>query len=481
MPTETSQNQATQAQPSPERPNILWICTDQQRWDTIASLGNPHIRTPNIDRLANEGVAFLNAFCQSPICTPSRSSFLTGMYPSTVHGCGNGNDRWSEAAPLVTKLLADSGYECGLVGKLHLAGCHGRIEPRPLDDGYSVFHWSHSHRDIWPEGHAYADWVKERGGSLGDMYEEKGYMKPELHQTRFCADKAIDFMETERDQPWLMSVNFFDPHVPWDPPPAYRDRYDPAKMPEPLFRESDLAAQAKLSGVDFQTEARDPESFQAKEKIAAYYAMIEQIDDHVGRLLDSLERSGQRDRTLVIFTSDHGEMLGDHGLLTKGCRFYEGLTHVPLIVSWPGQFQEGVRKEALVELTDIAPTLLDVAGLESSERMAGHSLRSLLEGSDDVHRQFVRCEFYQALSLLAPGGDDWEGSHATMIRTERFKLVVYHGHDLGELFDLENDPGEFENLWDEPKYGDIRFELMKTLLDQSAFSVDRGTDTTCIF
>ena len=105
------------------RPNILWICTDQQRWDTISSLGNECIRTPNIDRLASEGVAFLKAFCQSPICTPSRSSFLTGMYPSSVHGCGNGNDRWAEAAPLVTKTLADSGYRCGLVGKLHLAGC----------------------------------------------------------------------------------------------------------------------------------------------------------------------------------------------------------------------------------------------------------------------------------------------------------------------------------------------------------------------
>ncbi len=379
----------------------------------------------------------MNAFCQSPICTPSRSSFLTGMYPSTVHGCGNGNDRWAEAAPLVTKILADSGYRCGLVGKLHLAGCHGRVEPRPQDDGYAVFHWSHSHKDIWPEGHAYADWVKEKGGDLGKMYQEKGYMEPELHQTKFCADKAIEFMEENAGQPWLMSVNLFDPHVPFDPPQAYREKYDPDSVPDPLFRESDLEAQRKLARVDFQVVASAPESFQAKEKIAAYYAMIEQIDDHVGRMLDCLEKSGQRENTIVIFTSDHGEMLGDHGLITKGCRFYEGLVHVPLIFSWPGVIPQGIRKTALVELTDIAPTLLDYAGLKKGERMVGHSLRRILEGEADGHRKSVRCEYYRALSLIAPGREDWEGSYATMIRTDRYKLVVYHGHDTGELFDLK--------------------------------------------
>ena len=463
------------------RPNILWICTDQQRWDTISSLGNECIRTPNIDRLANEGVAFLKAFCQSPICTPSRSSFLTGMYPSSVHGCSNGNDRWAEAAPLVTKTLADSGYRCGLVGKLHLAGCHGRIEPRPEDDGYSVFHWSHSHKDMWPEGHSYADWVKGKGGTLGEMYQEKGYMDPELHQTKFCADKAIEFMEENAGHPWLMSVNIFDPHVPFDPPQSYLEKYDPESVPNPLFRESDLASQKKLAGVDFQVLASDPESFQVKEKIAAYYAMIEQIDDHVGRMLDCLNRSGQREDTLVIFTSDHGEMLGDHGLITKGCRFYEGLVHVPLIISWPSVISQGIRKRSLVELTDIAPTLVDYAGLEKGERMIGRSLRRLLESEFDAHRKFVRCEYYRALSLLAPGREGWEGSYATMIRTDRYKLVVYHGHESGELFDLEKDPGEFNNLWSDPDCNEIRFDLMKAMLDQSAFAVDLGSELTCVF
>ena len=154
-----------------ERPNILWICTDQQRYDTIGALGNPHIHTPNIDRLVGEGLAFTHAYCQNPICTPSRASFLTGMYPSSVHACMNGNDRWADAAPLVTKLLADAGYDCGLAGKLHLSGAAGRIEPRP-DDGYRVFHWSHHPYDDWDEGHDYADWLRAQGNDPSILFED---------------------------------------------------------------------------------------------------------------------------------------------------------------------------------------------------------------------------------------------------------------------------------------------------------------------
>ena len=309
---------------SPKPPNVLWICTDQQRWDTIGALGNRHINTPNIDRLVAQGTACTNAYCQSPICTPSRASFLTGCYPSTVHGCSNGNEYWAEAAPLVTKLLADAGYCCGLAGKLHLAGTAGRIEPRPRDDGYTVFHWSHDPRDQWPEGHAYRDWVAARGKHLGRTCAELGYHPAELHQTTFCADQAISFMEFDWHQPWLMSVNIFDPHSPFDPPPDYLERYDPASLPPPAYRPSDLPAQEKLTGVDFQNRAQDPAAFDAQQKIAAYYAMIELIDDNVGRMLAALERTGQADNTLVIFTSDHGEMLGDHGLLLQGMPLQRG-------------------------------------------------------------------------------------------------------------------------------------------------------------
>jgi arylsulfatase A-like enzyme len=462
----------------PLQPNILWICTDQQRFDTLRALGNEHVRTPNIDRLVKNGVAFTHAYCQSPICTPSRASFLTGKYASTVHASMNGNDYWDEAAPLVTKLLKDGGYDCGLAGKFHLAGAAYRIEPRPQDDGYRVFHWSHDPNDRWPTGHGYGDWMRSQGHNLTELHKRPEGIPAELHQTTWCTDRAIDFIREERTGPWLMSVNIFDPHAPFNPPKEYLDRYDLETLPGPYFRESDLSSQAKLAGVDFQNPPRRPEEFNARWIQAAYYAMIELIDDNVGRMLDALEESGQLENTVVIFMSDHGETLGDHGLLLKGNRFYEGLVRVPLIFSWPGHFPTGVISDALVELTDIAPTLLELAGLPPIEGAAGRSLLPILTGEAEPHqhREFVRCEYYRALNPDGPGRDegDFHIHFGTMHRTRRYKLCVYHGHPVGELFDLEADPWEFENLWDDPAHAPVRFDLLKASFDALVHAVDLG-------
>jgi len=461
-------------------PNILWICTDQQRHDTIGALGNECINTPHIDRLVREGTAFSHAFCQSPICTPSRSSFLTGMYPSSIHGCCNGNDYWAGAAPLVTKLLSDAAaYDCGLAGKLHLAGAHGRIEPR-ADDGYRVFHWSHDARDQWPEGHAYAEWLKEQGHDLGEFNKAAPDVPPELHQTSWCADMAIEFMHEEREDPWLMSINIFDPHSPFDPPQEYRDRYDAETLPAALSSSGDAAAREKLGPVD-GVAVIDAE--RAREVKAAYYAMIELIDTNVGRLLAALEESGQREDTLVIFMSDHGELLGDYGLVGKGCLFYDALVRVPLIFSWPGHFGAGVVCDSLVELVDIVPTLLALAGVEAPERMQGRSLLSILEGRDDgsPHRPFVRSEYYRVLNPDAPGREHLQGTYATMIRDVEHKLVVYHDRDIGELYDLQKDPGELENRWDDPDYAAVRFRLLKSNFDALALAVDIGPKQVTTF
>ena len=456
-------------------PNILWICTDQQRHDTIAALGNPHIRTPNIDRLVRAGAAFDHAFCQSPVCTPSRASFLTGRYPSTVHGTCNGNTVWGEGAPLISKLLSDAGYDCGLVGKFHLAGGYARLEPRPLDDGYRVYEWSHAPRDDWPVGHAWRDWVQAQGHDLATLCADPTHFPPELHRETWCTTRAIDFIETERPpgQPWLLSLNYYYPHPPFTPPQEYLRRYNPADLPGPLFRESDLVAQQALSAIDFQTDVRRPEDFDARSVQAAYYAMVEQLDEQLGRLLASLERSGQRENTLILFMSDHGEMLGDHGLLMKGCRFYEGLVRVPMLWAWPGHIQAGLRSSALTELTDIVPTLLELCGLDAPEGTQGRSLWPILRGAAAAqqHRDFVRCEFYRALRDDARG---FRGTYATMYRDRRYKLVRYHGHDLGELFDLQEDPGEFDNLWAEPDRAQLRLQLMQRSFDALAFAVDTG-------
>jgi arylsulfatase A-like enzyme len=245
---------------------------------------------------------------------------------------------------------------------------------------------------------------------------------------------------------------------------------DVERMPLPLFQPHELETQLAFQGIDHQTQTPiSPEDYDARGMIAAYYAQIELIDDQVGRLLDELEASGQRENTLIIFTSDHGEMLGDHGLRLKGCRFYEGAVHVPLILSWPGHVRQDVRSSALVELTDLVPTLLDVVGQPVPDAVQGRSLLPILSGkaAPNVHREFVRCEYHDAL-------DRPFASHANMLYNGRFKLVLYHGHEIGELYDLEQDPDEYENLWGQPGIASLQAKLTKQLFDAVMLATDPG-------
>ena len=465
------------------RPNILWICTDQQRYDTIGALGNPYVSTPNLDALAETGVAFERAYCQSPICTPSRASFLTGMYPSSLRVNRNGNPAFPDFPPLISKRLSEAGYDCGLIGKLHLTSAFGRIEQR-ADDGYTYWQYSHAPRDDWAAGHDYADWVRMRGADLAELIKDEGGVPAEYHQTTWCAEKTIEFIQADRSCPFFASVNIYDPHPPFNPPQAYRDLFDPAVVNAALFRESDLEQQSKLAEVDFQSEARRPDQLDisspilpqspasslieprtsgerdARTLIAAYYAMIKLIDDQLGRIMAALESSGKRENTIVIFTSDHGEALGDHGLIQKGCRFYDGLVRVPLIWSWPGVFASGLRSPALVELTDIVPSLLEICEQPIPEYISGRSLLPLLTGilSPERHRDYVRSEYIDALDLP-------DASVASMYFDGRHKLVRYHNHGLGELYDLVADPGEFVDLWDSLDHLDLKIGLLQRSFD----------------
>lgn len=461
------------------RPNILWICTDQQRFDTLQVQGNSHINTPVLDDLWRSGTAFTHTYCQSPICTPSRASFLTGTYPSKCHNTRNGNNSFINRFPLITKLLSQAGYDCGLIGKLHLASAYGRIEPR-TDDGYRYWCYSHAPRDDWEVGHDYADWVQEHGYLLEDLLKDPAETPSELHQTTWCAERTIEFIREARstDQPWLACVNIFDPHPPFNPPQEYRDRYNPTKMPGPFFRSTDLIQQQKLSAVDFQSVGQHPDKLDLNDPVndaqslqAAYYAMIELIDHQVGRILNELKNSNQSEHTIVIFMSDHGEMLGDHGLIQKGCRFYEGLVRVPLILNWPGTFPEGIVSNGLVELIDLAPTLMEISGNSVPDWMQGNSLLPIATGvsNPNHHHDSVLCEYFDAL-------DEPNSSRATMYRDQRYKIVIYHNHGLGELYDLEQDPNEFKNLWNDPTSAALKSDLVLKSYTASMNATDVGTE-----
>ena len=481
------------------RPNILWYCSDQQRFDTIAALGNPHIHTPNLDRFAAESAAFTHAYCQSPICTPSRASFLTGMYPSAVGVNANGYERFPahHAERLLPRRLRDNGYDCGLIGKLHLASAMNRREER-VDDGYSYFQYCHDHKFGEP-GNSYVEWLEAQGiepdsilqrreftsaasyrqagtkpgfGGLSVPTPENDNVPPHLHQTHWCTEKAIEFMGRERDSdtPWLLSVNPFDPHSPFDAPWEYWRRYDAESLPGAYFQASDLQRQRQLEAVDidFQTRAHHPDSLRHKEVQASYYAMIEFVDHEFGRLLDWLDATGLRENTIVIFMSDHGEALCDHGLLLKGCRFYEGLTRVPLMISWPGKIMPQ-RSDALVELQDIAPTLYELLGMDVPAWTQGQSLADGLRSGMGDHRDFVRCEYFGAIYYP-------DQTHATMYRDRRWKLTIYHQKDACELYDLENDPWEHHDLSQAPDYADVLQDLIRRSFDAAIYATPAQTD-----
>jgi len=478
------------------RPNILWLCTDSQRWDTLGCYGNRFVRTPAADRLAAEGVRFDHCYAQNPLCQPSRGAFLTGRYPVANRLRMNGQDMpESEGPRLVTHRLAAEGYRCGLSGKLHLRACDARLkmggpewwrEKRPLneylvreerlDDGYDDFNWDHAPNPDNPHSD-YRAWVRGQGREIQyppreDCAWVQHGMPDELHQTRWCADHAIRFIRQNQGRPWLFSFNCFAPHYNFNPSgeflAPYLDRLE--EIPLPNYVEGELAtkpasqtafAQRKRWNADDMT-ARDHRMIRA-----AYWAMCDQVDFHVGRILDALEASGQRENTIVIFTSDHGEMLGDHNLYLKGPLLYDPAIRVPLIVSWPGVIPAGVESGALVELSDLAPTIMEATTGQIPAAMQTQSLWPLITGAApaDHFREDVYCEYYNS-------NPDQPPQYITMVRDHDHKLAVHHLLDTGELYDLRRDPGENHNRWADPAYAETKSRLLARLAGRMAMTCD---------
>lgn len=463
--------------------NIVWFCADQLRWDTISGYGNPHIRTPNIDRLMATGTTFERAYSQSPVCTPSRASFLTGRYPKSARSSINGNKIFSRDETLVTKTFRDNGYICGLTGKLHLTSSSAKDHQElRTDDGYSFFEWSHMGYDLWNPGvNNYMDWLCEKGVDWHDVYKApvidwpptsnypipsriKG-MPDDDHQTTWCIEKAMEFIKTSvaenSARPWCISINPFAPHPPFDPPEAFKQRLRAEDMPLPLWKDGELDNKPQ-SQKDAYYEGGQSGMLRSsvgvtdsekQENTLEYYALVEHLDHQLGRLIDYLETSGQRENTIVMFMSDHGECLGDHGLFWKGGFFYECNVHVPLIFSCPGLIQQGLRSNALVELMDVAPTILELVDLPVPQYMQAKSLAGIVTGKSDshFHKECVYAEYYYS-ALLS------NKVYATMYFDGRYKMIVHHDDPISEFYDLEQDPCEYDNLWGDPAYQSLIFD-----------------------
>ncbi len=487
--------------PGPDaRPNVLWVCTDSQRWDTLGCAGNPWVHTPHLDALAAGGVRFTHAFSQSPLCMPSRGSFLTGRYPVTNRLRQNGQTCPPDLRPL-PRDLRDAGYVCGLVGKLHLNPCDNRLALGPewwkhdrrdwfrgaerrIDDGYDVFEWDHAGRSDDPAS-AYARWLRGRGVSVPldkPARADSGHVlvgaPVEHHHTTWAADRAASFIEgyAGYPYPWMLSLNLFDPHFVFDPPAEmlepYLDRLD--DIPLPVEHDRDPAshppARRRWAERDAGRSDRDHRLVRA-----AYWAMVDLIDVQVGRLLDTLDRTGQRANTLVIFTSDHGEMLGDHGLYKKGPALFDPAVRVPLILSQPGTLPAGLVVDELVELTGLVPTLREACGMDPDPAVQGRSLMPLIRGGADeggevtngaaAPRDDVYAEYLNANPDKSP-------AYLTMVRTADAKLVRHHGTDAGELYDLAADPDEARNLWEDPAAASLKLGMLVRLTDRQALTAD---------
>jgi arylsulfatase len=468
-----------------KRPNILFICTDQQRWDSLGTYGNTHVQTPAIDGLAAEGVLFDQCYVQSPVCAPSRASLVTGQYPS-VHGLWANGVALPAGANLFSRSLAEGGYDCGMIGKMHLAACfQGRTEPRQPNDGYRVYRWAHDPSHGSPEND-YHRWLAERHPDLLEAaaaggprvrHQPAGFdtMPTEAHYSRWASERAIEFLEDRPDpgHPFFLWVNFYDPHHPFVAPQEYLDRYDPETVPLPVGYEGELETkpdiQRQASAESYAGHARgygDHAPHEIREIIAAYYAMVTLIDDETKRILDRLADLGLDENTLVIFTSDHGEMLGDHQLLLKGPMLYEMAVRVPLIMRWPGVLPAGERRDALVQWIDLNPTLMDAAGLDPLPGSQGMSLLPLARGEDGAPtRNWAICEYLNSGHPYDPP------VYMTMLRHDRWKLIVEHGTPAtsrprtGELYDLVADTHELRNLWDDPAAAETRIALERYLMD----------------
>jgi arylsulfatase len=457
-------------------PNILWVCTDQQRFDTLQGLSNSIIQTPNLKKFMEDSVTFTNAFVQTPICSPSRGSFLTGRYPHVTGLRANGQ-RIRPTERLVPRILSDFEYTCGLSGKLHLSPCNGGRPEDRIDDGYEVFHWSHDTSDQWPLKNEWLLWLDRQGIKLPKAPAQHVWGLPmdlKYTQTAWCAEMAIQFMRQQRDfNPWLFSVNMYQPHHPFNPTEQYLSHYEPSRMPNPAYQEGELQNKPIFQSVDHEAAyggtslsftKTSPEEH--RQITAAYYAMIEQVDTEMGRMLSVLEETGQADNTIVIFMSDHGEMLGDHGIYLKGPYFYDCLTRVPLIIRWPGHFKAGAKMDALVELVDVAPTLLEAAGIPIPSGMQGRSLMPLLTGQTQSHRDSVYSEYldanatYQIPPML------------TSVRTTKWKLNYCNEPNTGELYDLENDPSEYHNQWSNPHFQDTREMMLQKMVSRMIETTD---------
>ena len=493
------------------RPNILWISTDQQRWDYLSHFGTPGLRTPHLDRLAREGQIYPNCYTVSPICTPCRVSLLTGLYPSR-HGAVSLGSVGDFHHPTIADLLGGAGYRTGLIGKSHFVprkaepahalGSWHPGDPLPEDDaeayqtdqwrdirrpycGFDTYATSRNHNaDSRPDQH-YRAWLEAKGADLDEIDLLHGRARDQkvgrwelparYHQNTWTSEESIRFMREARSEgrAWFCWASYQDPHSPYVCPDPWFGQVSPETAPPPSPSHADKPAFYDLlvqRGI-FEDGARrfyeegqgvphtiNGSAMSDDEKIAArraYKAMCNFIDDSVGELIRHLESTGELDNTYIVFTSDHGDFLGDHGLWYKGLPAFDAGQRVPLVV-WSPKAKCHGQRDALISLIDLPATTLAWAGLPPPDTFQGHDHSGVFAGESDGLRD----------SLLVECNATRRVNQITLV-TEAWKLVTYHNLEEGELYDRHTDPAQEHNLWADPDHRQTRDQLLQRLVRET--------------
>ena len=434
--------------------NVLLITADDLN-TRLGCYGDPVVRSPNIDRLASRGVRFDRAYCQYPLCNPSRASFLTGLRPDTIRIHEN-KTHFRETTPDVVTLpqaFRQAGYFVARVGKLYHYGVPTQIGTDGLDDKESwdlVVNPRGCDKDEEPR--IFSLKPGQFGGTLSWLASDGDDAK---HTDGIGAAEAIELLEQNRNRPFFLAVGFYRPHTPYVSPKKYYEMYPPGKIKLPPPDERTSAPRpAYASSHPEQDRMTDD---QRREAIGAYFASITFMDAQVGRVIDALDRLGLRERTLVVFLSDHGYHLGEHGLWQK-MSIFEGSARVPMIVSSPGAKGNGRPSPRTVELVDLCPTLLDLCGVvpAGSRKPDGTSLRPLL---DDPAAPWDEGAYTQVMR-----GNEQNRFMGRTVRTEKWRYTEWDDGKRGrELYDYESDPAERTNLANNPAHTQV-VEQMRQLL-----------------
>lgn len=466
-------------------PNVLLVMTDQQRFDTLKAYGFEAGNTPNLDGLAAEGAVFERCYATNPICSPSRASLLTGHH-LPEHGVYRLYDVLPDDEVLFPERLRALGYQTALIGKLHVSSLHAEAEARHPHDGFDRYEWCN-------EGcvrmdspfHGYARWLEQVDPAFKQRLETEGravlHHPAHLHLSHWAAERTIDFLrERDPERPFFCLMSLFDPHNPYqDYPPHALAGIDAAAIPEPIA--DDLARRPAALRAEqangYFGDARTLSAADVRTMRLDYHANIAFADEQIGWVLRALDELGIAEETLVVFASDHGDMIGDHGLLVKGAFFYDPCVRVPLLMRWPGVIEPGTRVAGLVQLHDLAATILRAAGAAKNDLDAWMpDARDLLPAATDgvTVREAAVCA-YRDSGISAQGA--WNPPlHGTMWREGDHKLNVFHlqgGRVEGELYHLASDPDELHDLWSDPAQAELKAQLLARLLDWT-FRVELG-------